>query len=175
MERFRSIKDALANRAGFTLVEVLISVSIVSLAVGVVGTGIFQINLVRRPWAEDAVATRDLRNAGSSFAGDALNAEKAVDGSSVDLACTSAASTVTFSWTDTSDVLQKATYSSSAGVLIREDQDGNKTNIVPSGVVDGTTQFTLCGNLLTVALKVDAEHDTTEEITWRTYLRKVAP
>ena len=180
--RTRAIKTALAGARGFTLLEVLLAVSITSLAVGVVGAGIFQVTSVRKFWVDDQVATRDLRHAGTLFAGDALNAEDALDGPGgarlvADCADppSTTASAVTLTWTGAGGGALRATYSASSGTLTREDQDGTETGIIPSGVVDGSVAFTLCGNLLTLELEVEAEKDATETMRLRTYLRKLTP
>ena len=75
----RKIRKSLADSSGFTMVEVLFAVGIISLAVGIVGDSIFQVVSVRRHWMDDAVATKNLRHAGSWFAGDALNAKEVQD------------------------------------------------------------------------------------------------
>ena len=51
------------------------AVGILTLAMGLVGRGVFQVLSIQRFWRDDVVATRELRHAGSWFAGDALNAE----------------------------------------------------------------------------------------------------
>jgi len=180
LDRLREIQRALANSSGFTLVEVLLAVSIISVAVGVVGGGIFQVVAVQRSWADDALATKDLRHAGSRFVGDALNAEDVLDapgGSRLTEDCAdppvNPASTVTLTWTDTADVDRRGTYSASAGVLTREDEGGNQAVIISQGVVDNSLKFSLCGTLLTLELEVDADTGETETIRLRTHIRKL--
>ena len=179
MERLREIKKELANSSGFTLIEVLMAVSIISVAIGVVGSGIFQVVAVQKSWADDALATKDLRNAGSWFAGDALNAADALDGpggTRLTEDCTdppaNTASAVTLTWRT-----HQITYSAAAGALIREDEFGNQTAIITSGVVDNSLKFTLCTaggkNLLTLDLEVEADNGQTEAVQLRTHLRKL--
>ena len=180
LRRLREIQRRLANSSGFTLVEVLLAVSIISVAVGVVGGGIFQVVAVQRSWADDALATRDLRHAGSRFVGDVLNAEDALDapgGSRLIDDCAdppaNPASTVTLTWDDTAGVTRRGTYSASAGVLTRQDEGGNQAVIISQGVVDNSLKFSLCGTLLTLELTVDADAGQTETIRLRTHIRKL--
>ena len=182
MNIFRSIKTTLAGSSGFTLLEVLLAVSITSLAVGLVGAGIFQVTNVRRYWADDALATKDLRHSGSWFAGDALNAEKALaapGGSSLAEDCStppaSPINTVTLTWTDTDGVLRQATYSTAAGALTRVNEGGEQTSIIINGVVDNSVKFSLCKSMLTLELKVEADRQGTETMSLKTYLRKLSP
>ena len=123
--------------------------------------------------------SRNLRNAGSWFAGDALNAEDALDGpggSRLTEDCTdppsNTASAVTLTWRT-----REITYSSAAGALIREDESANQTSIISSGVVDNSLKFILCTtggkNLLTLELEVEADNGQTEAVQMRTHLRKL--
>ena len=182
MNKLKAIKAALSGSSGFTLIEVLLAVSIISLAVGLVGTGIFQVTNVRRFWADDALATKDLRHAGSWFSGDALNAEKALTapgGSSLVEDCStppaSPVNTVTLTWTDTDGVSRHATYNTAAGALTRNNEGGEQTSIIIDRVVDNSVKFSLCKSMLTLELKVDADREGTETMNLKTYLRKLAP
>ena len=172
----------MAGSSGFTLIEVLLAVSIVSLAVALVGSGIFQVTNVRRHWADDAAATKDLRHSGSWFAGDALNAEKALTtpgGSSLTEDCStppaSPVSAVTLTWTDTDSISRQATYSTAAGELTRTNEAGAETAIIISRVVDNSVKISICKSLLTFELKVNADRGGTETMGLSTYLRKLTP
>ena len=182
MKILNTIRRALANDSGFTLMEVIFAVGIVSLTVGIVGAGIFQVVNTRRHWADDALATKDLRHAGSWFAGDALNAEDVLDGPggtrlTQDCADPPAnpVSTVTLTWTDTQGAAQEASYSTALGSLTRQDIVSTQTGILNQGVVDDTVGFSLCGNLLRLDLTVESDRGTTEAISMSTYLRKLVP
>ena len=182
MNTLKAIKAALAGSSGFTLVEVLFAVSILSLCVGLVGAGIFQVINVRRFWADDARATFKLRHAGSWFAGDALNAEKALTalgGSSLIEDCStppaSPVSAVTLTWTDTDGVARQATYSTAAGALTRQNESGAQTPLRMIGVVDNSVKFSLCQSMLTLELNVEADRGGTENLSLKTYLRKLTP
>ena len=186
MFSLNKIQRALADSSGFTLIEVLIAVSLTSIAVGLVGTGIFQVTDFRRFWADDVLATRDLRHADSWFSGDALNAEDALDGpggsrlvSDCDDPPTSTTSTVTLTWTDTSGTPRWATYDTAAGTLTREDESNPKTEIIREGVVDNSVKFSLCTlggkSLLTLEMEVEADRGESETVRLRTHLRKMTP
>ena len=180
MDKIRNIRKVLAGSSGFTMVEVLMAVSIISVALGVVGSGIFQVTLVQRNWADDTLASKDLDNAAAWFAGDALNAEDVLDapppgGTPIVEDCAeppaNPATTVTLTWTDTSDNPIEATYSTANGELTREDGAAIRTSIISTRVQ--SLGFSLCGSLLTVNLEVQGEGNTTETSTMRTYLRKL--
>ena len=69
------IKRSLAGTRGFTLVEVVIALSLLSLATAMIGGGLFQVHSIQKFWRDGAVATNELRRAGSGIAGDALKAQ----------------------------------------------------------------------------------------------------
>lgn len=75
----------LRRSRGFTLVETLIAVSIMTMMLGLVGGGIFQSLSIERFWLDDVVATREVRHAESWFAGDAMNAEEVCVGVDAEL------------------------------------------------------------------------------------------
>lgn len=70
------ISRFLRQSRGFTMVEALIAVGIMTMMLGFVGGGIFQSLSIEKFWLDDVVATREVRHAESWFAGDALNAEE---------------------------------------------------------------------------------------------------
>ncbi|MBF8268043.1 MAG: hypothetical protein HW388_1551 [Dehalococcoidia bacterium] len=152
----------LAGRSGFTLVEVLVAVSILTMAVGMVGSGIFQSLSVQRSWQGKMVATKEWRRAHSWFVGDALNSETTnlVDGAP-------AADTVTLAWTGSDEVLHTATYRLSESGLVRE-FDGVET-VVARKVVSAA--FSLSGKLLTLDLEVETGGEAPESASLKTYLR----
>ena len=172
MDRLRALGRALSESAGFTLVEVLMAVSITSVAVGVIGSGIFQVTAVQRDWSDDTLATKDLRHVGSLFSSDALKAQNVLDDQGDVLACDPPADSVTLIYTDVGGA-HSATYSSNAGALSREDESGNVNSIIGTGVVAGSVEFTLCEGLLTLELLVEADKGTTDTMTLRTYVRKL--
>ena len=181
----RDLATLTALNLGLAMVD-LRSQTIDRAAVGLIGAGIFQVINVRRFWADDARATFNLRHAGSWFAGDALNAEDALDapgGSRLAQDCAdppaSPVGSVTLVWTDAQGVSREATYIASGGGVTRENEADAKTAIVTSRVVAGTPEnpvgFPLCGNLLRLDLNVEADKNETEAVRLSTYLRKLTP
>ena len=159
--------------SGFTLIEVVVALGLLSMVVGLVGSEIFQLLSFERYWQDDLTATVDMRRAGSRFAGDALNSEDAKDSLGVRVACPPAApaSSVVLNWTDTADVSHTATYSISGGSLVRE-FDGQQ-NEMARRVVANSLQLSLCGQLLTMDLQVEGGRDRIENIQLQTYMRKL--
>ena len=84
---------------GFTLVEVLMGLSILSVAVALASRRLFRVFSFHISHKNKAVATKDQRHADSSFSSEAQNAQAAWDenGDAVDLL--SASDSVTLSWT----------------------------------------------------------------------------
>ena len=98
----KAARQILGSSEGFTLVEVLVSVSILTVVVGMFSAGLFQVFSIQRFWTDDIKATKTVRHAGSWFAGDALNAEKVLDAGDLPLECTPATPVeeVKLTWTD---------------------------------------------------------------------------
>ena len=146
-----------SNSAGFTLVEVAVSLSILSLGLALVGAGIFQVLSVQRFWRDDLVATKEVRHAGSWFSGDALNA------TATDLVDNAqAVPTVTLTLSSGNIV-----YSVSGTDLIR--QAGSDQNIVATDVV--SVGFSRSGQLLTLTLEVQASRGGTETLSLQNFMR----
>ena len=81
----QTIRHILGSSRGFTLVEVLVAVSILTVVVGIFGAGMFPVLSIQRFWTDDLNATRKARHAGNWFAGDALNATDVLDSGGVQL------------------------------------------------------------------------------------------
>ena len=160
--------------AGFTLLELVIAVSLISVATGIVGSAIFRVTSIQRFWTDDALATKDLRHAGSWFAGDAMNSDDALgsDGSAR-LACNPnpPEREVTLTWTGTDGSSHSARYHVTQGDLVR-DFDGSQL-ILTGRIVGDSLSFSLCDGYLTLAMEVDADRNTTESLSLRTFLRKL--
>ena len=91
---------------GITMAEVLVTAGIMGITMSLMGGALFQALGTQRFLTDDAIATKDLRNAGSWLSRDAFNAE------TTDLTgCVPAASCVTLTWTDTDSVSHSASYS----------------------------------------------------------------
>lgn len=162
MRRAAALKGHLTSASGFTLLEALIAVAVLSLALGFVGSSLFQALGIQRTWREDVVAVKEARHAASWFAGDALNAEATdlVDGAQP-------VSSVTLTWTDREGVPHTALYSASGTSLVR-DFDGSQI-VLARRVV--SSQFSLSGRVLTFHLEVEAAGGRTATVTLETYLR----
>jgi prepilin-type N-terminal cleavage/methylation domain-containing protein len=156
------LKKLARDSSGVTLVEMLVVVSIMSIGLALVGTTVFQSLAIEKYWHEEVVATRELRHAGSYFAGDALRAE------SVSLLDSSPPEdNVTIQWIDGAGNPHTAFYSLTGDNLVRQ-IDGVQI-IVARRVV--SLGFSLNARTLTLDLEVQAEQGTTESISLDTYLR----
>ena len=155
------------------MIEVLVSLGLLSMVVGLAGSGIFQVLSFERYWQDDMTATVDMRRAGSRFAGDALNAEDAKDSLGARVGCPPdvPASSVILSWTDTSGGPHAAAYSISGGSLVRV-FDGQQ-NGMARRVVANSLQVSLCQRLLTLNLQVEGARGSIETIQLQTYMRKL--
>ena len=173
MKQFRR---TLGSSGGFTLVETLVSVSILTVVVGMFSAGLFQVFSIQRFWTDDIIATRTVRHAGSWFAGDALNAEDVLDAGGVDrLTCAPdpPVEQVTLTWTDSTGAPHNVVYSVSGDEMLR-DFDSNGTPLTMTRrVVANSLSFTLCGNTLRATMDVLAAKGATDTLDLMTYLRKL--
>ena len=162
----RSILKRLAfsmrDNAGVTLVEMIVVTGIVSVSVGLVGGGIFQVLSIQRTWRDDVSATRELRHAESWIARDAFNTmttDLIADDPSVD--------TMTLQWTDSTETVHTVVYGLSGPFLERT--EGSEVTQVARAVT--AVGFSLSGQTLTFDLTVEAESGGTESTNLETYLR----
>ena len=174
----KALRRVAAGSSGFTLIEVVIAVGLVSLATGMIGAGLFRVTSLQRFWTDDVVATKNLRHAGSWFAGDALNAEDVLDSGGVTrLTCdpNPPVREITLSWIDTAGGSHTANYR----VVVQNGQNHlersfNGTQLTMSDrVVGNSLSFSLCGGSLTMLLAVEADRDSTEPLSLRTQVRKL--
>ena len=175
----------LADRAGFTLIEVLVSVAILTTVAVTVSWTIFQIVRIQRTWRLDVSATKELRSGASIFAGDVLNAASTtlVDGAA-------ATSSVSFMWSDVTNTTTLVTYA-----LTDTEQTGqvelsllyglSPKDLVRQVFVNGvsageprevarktvTALFSRAGNTVTLKLEVLASVTTTVSTTLDTLMR----
>ena len=171
MRAFQLIQNRLSGSSGFTLVEVLVALTIMGLSAGLIGSGLFQVMSLTGTWQDGVIATKDLRHAGSWFTRDALNARKALDGNGDPLICANSSPTVTLTWTGTQGTAHSAIYSV-VGSTLQRNFDGNVNNL-EKRVVANSLGFKLCGKLLTFDMKVDAETGNQDRIVLDTYLRRL--
>ena len=114
-----------SSSAGFTLPETLVGLTITVLATAFIGGAIFQALGTQRGWSDEVVATRELRNAASWFAGDAVNAQTALSGSPPVTPDNSP--DVTMQWTDEESVTHTVVYQVIGGLLVRQFDGGEVT------------------------------------------------
>ncbi len=169
LPRISALKVMASDCRGFTLVETLVGLVILVTCAGLVSSGLFQVFSFQTSYQDDVVATKDLRHVGSWFAGDALNATAALDGTGEPLACGQAATSASLTWNDTSAVAHTSTYRVS-GTSLERDLDGAVSTLARQVVSVG---FSLCGKLLTLNLAVEAQLGRTNNMTLQTYLRKL--
>lgn len=154
-----ALKRLLTGSAGFTLVEAAVALSILSMGVGLVGTGVFQVLSIQRFWQDDRFATKENRHAGSWLAGDALRATATdlIPGATpVDHV------TLTTSGAD-------VTYTKSGDTLLR--QEGSYENVLAREVVSVEFSLSSDGDVLTFTIEVQASHGNTETLSLQNYLR----
>ena len=179
MKIFSIVKSLAARSGGFTLVEAVIAVGILTLGLGLVGSTVFQSLAIERFWRDDVIAVKDLRHAGSRFAGDALYAE------TISLGDGAEANAVTLAWTDAGGAPHTAAYSVFYDSdfddyrLIRVIDGSLVQSVLARGVVVPTLPtvlpekpiFFLNGRLLTFVLTIEADRGTTKTSSLQTYLR----
>lgn len=159
---FKRLTSSIRDSSGVTLIEMVVVTGIVSVSVGLVGSGIFQVLSIQRTWRDDVSATRELRHAESWIARDAFNTmttDLVADDPSVD--------TMTLQWTDSSETLHTVVYGLSGAFLERT--EGSEVTQVARAVT--AVGFSLSGQTLTFDLTVEAESGGTESTSLVTYLR----
>ena len=165
MKLFNIVKRLATRSDGFTLVEAIIAVGILTLGLALVGTTVFQSLAIERFWRDEVIAVRELRHASSRFAGDALYAETTSLGDGE-----TAVNTVDLTWTDAGGASHTAVYSVSGDNRLIRDLDGTQSTLA-RGVV--LAEFSLDGFLLTFVLEIDADRGTTKTTSLQTYLRSL--
>ena len=154
---------------GFTLVEMIVVTGILTLAMGYVGSTIFESLALSRFWRTEAVATKTLRHAGSVFVRDAMLVDKVpeIDGD-----------TVTLRWTDAALNNHAAIYSVVGTSLMRtEELNGVQTGqntVAQNAVLISYSLDPLTQTLLTIDVEVLTDLNTTESISLQTFLRYLA-
>ena len=172
----KKMRNILRSSRGFTLIELMVSVTILTVVVGIFGAGMFQVLSIQRFWTDDVKAVREVRHAGSWFAGDALNASEVWDaGGAARLTCSPNPSVqqITLSWTDTSGNGKNIVYRVTGDELQR-DNGNDSPLILASRVVAGSISFTLCGSILRLNVNVLADRNTTDTLDLITYVRKLS-
>jgi hypothetical protein len=151
-----------AGAAGFTLLETVVALGLLSLAVGMVGPGVFQVLHFEQFWRDRVTATRDLRHVGSRFAGDVMGSKM------TDLEDGVAAASVML----TTHLDDEITYSKNLqDELVRSHFDGDVTteNRLATGVE--SVEFLLSDDVLLMTLEVDTGGIDTKTMILRSTLR----
>jgi hypothetical protein len=143
--------------------ETVVAVGLLSMAVGMVGPGVFQVLHFEQFWQDRVTATRDLRHVGSRFAGDVLGTRETglVDGVAAD------------SVTLTTHTNHEITYTQNLqDELVRSDFDGDAItyeSTLASRVE--SVQFLLSGDVVTMTLTVYTVGTETITMILRSTLR----
>ena len=162
--RPRVVKELLRDHSGLTLLEAVISVGILAVVAGLFSAAVFHVLSVQRDWRPEMEATKNLRQAGSLFSIDAINA---VTTTLVDLAAP--VSSTTMYWKDSANNSHTSTYAlDGTGSFLLRTFDGAEREIAPNVV---SIQFSISGALLTFYLEVEASKGGTKSRTLHTYLR----
>ena len=174
----KTIRRITGSSRGYTLIELLISVSILIVVVGIFGAGMFQVLSIQRFWTDDVKATREVRHAASWFAGDALNATDVLDAVGGSRLTCSPSPSVALTWTDSSGDSHDAVYSVSGEELLRDYYTNGSSNGSPltmaNRVVANSVSFTLCdGNTLRLKMDVLPDNKATDSLDLITYVRKL--
>lgn len=176
MSLIKKARRILSAASGFTLIEMVIALGLITVATGIVGSGIFRVTSIQRFWTDDMVATKSLRHIGSWFSGDALNAEDVLDsGGVLRLTCepVTPEREITLTWASIDGTAHTADYAVVQGTLVRT-VDGASITLADQ-VVANSVSFTLCGKFLTVVVDVEADRNTKETLSLRTQIRKLQP
>jgi prepilin-type N-terminal cleavage/methylation domain-containing protein len=173
----KKVRNILSSSKGFTLIELLVSVSILTVVVAIFGTGMFQVLSIQRFWTDDVNAVREVRHAGSWFAGDALNAIDVLDDGGVTrLTCAPnpTVEQITLTWTDPVGAAHNVVYSVTGDELLRDFDSSGTPMVMATSVVADTISFTLCGSTLRLNVDVLGDRDTTDRLDLITYVRKLS-
>ena len=149
---------------GFTLLEAVIAVGILSVVAGLFSMATFQVLAAQRTWQPNAEAIRDLRRSGSIVAGDVLNAA-----TTTLVHDAAAVSSAEFSWTDVNDNLFEVKYD-----LHQSDTTLRRTiNGVQSDIAENvqTLEFSRAGRLVTFYVEVSAAGGVNKNRTLSTFMR----
>lgn len=155
---------------GFTLVEVLAALGILSVAVALASNRLFQDFSFQTSHQDKAVTTKRLRHAGSWSSGDALNAQPAWDENGDPVDRLSASDSVTLSWTGSDGTMHSSIYQV-AGDSFKRDY-GGRINHLANRAMAGPAGFIHCGNLLTIDLEAEDEAENARKPVLWTYLRR---
>ncbi len=157
------------DSGGFTLVEMLVSVGILSIVMATVGTGRFQSLKTQSGVVDDGTAINELRKGLSWFASDVKMAQ-----TSTLINLNPAVNSVTFTWTDqfqNGSVPHTSTYAVVGDELVRT-YDYN-SHAVARDVV--SAEFSLNSRSVVLKVTVNSGPGVTRDLSVNTIMRSVPP
>ncbi len=159
------MKDGLCGQRGFTLVEVIVAVGLITMAMSTLGIAMAQALTAGGKIGDDGVATNELRNAVSWLAGDVrmASASDLVDGGLP-------AASVMLTWTEEFQG-QGTSHSASyqvVGESLERTYDG-VTHTVAYRVISAS--FSLSGQMISASIEVSVRPGVTRTLTVNTLMR----
>ena len=100
----RFLQGIISDRSGYSLVELIVSITVLTSVAAGVTVATFQILTTQNKWRDEALATKDLRALNAVFASDVLLA------ATTTLDDLSSASSTSLIWTDVNGVTSTATF-----------------------------------------------------------------
>ena len=160
----RAIAKALHAEDGFTLVEAVIAIGIMTMALTMVGSPLINALRYDESWRDGITATTTLQRVSTWMAKDTINATAVSLSDGAD-----PVNTVTLDWNDLDGTPRTSTYTVSSGNLVRT-ADGENLIIARRVTL---VEFSRDGHLLTFTLEVDAATGTTDSKTSAHLLRSL--
>ncbi len=163
------MKGILGDTRGFSLVEMLVGIGILTIIMGTIGTAMYQGLGTQQGIIEDGTAISELRKGFGWLAADVKMAQTST---LVDLA--PPVDTVTFAWTDYyNDAMTPhiSTYSVVDGEIVRTFD--SQPHAIARDVVSAA--FSLSGRTVTAEFVVNAGAGTTRTLSVWTLMRSTAP
>ena len=163
------MKGILGDTRGFSLVEMLVGIGILTIIMGTIGTAMYQGLGTQQGIIEDGTAISELRKGFGWLAADVNMAQTST---LVDLA--PPVDTVTFTWTDYyNDAMTPhvSTYSVVDGEIVRTFD--SQPHAIARDVVSAA--FSLSGRTVTAEFVVNAGAGTTRTLSVWTLMRSTAP
>jgi len=163
------LRNFLRDSRGFTLVEVLVGVGILTIVMSTIGTAMFQALGTQKGVVDDGLAINELWKGLSWFAEDVKMAQNTdlVDGAP-------AVASVTFTWTDEfndAGVSHTSSYALVDDMLVRT-YDGNAHTVARRAI---SAAFSLSNRTVIAQFEVDAGAGTIRTLSLKTLMRSASP
>ena len=137
----RSLRRLVTEDRGITLTEMLVTLFLMSLLLGLLGTAFYQFFTATR-WGNDTLtALHDLENAGTWLSGDARQAQSFTPGSSP-----------VYGTFDGGDSTVQYSYNSENTALVRTVDGGSPLTVARHIAQEDHVQFSVDGSLVTITL-----------------------